>query len=523
MINEADIRDFLTHNLDIVEPNLKFIKKEFSLENSLGAGGRIDILAKDKFGFFVIIEIKKNNKTARQALHELQKYMALFKTNYGLATHKCRCILLSTDWHELLVPFSEFSRVVDYQIDGYQLIVNEEGIPIGKKSVQLAPEGEEKFIFPRHNIFLYEIIENREIAIEKLEDILRELEITNYYLLIINYEGDSENVIYPFAIYLVLDIFKALEKERIKKNLNILDDDSYEFENEGEDINIKPLFEEEALSEITNRLDLIDTMEVGTSEKLQGMMSNGWHINKIYQGNQLFKNLLINDEEIIKEIISFEGGNSVIYTSVTTPKIQPSWKAIYEGLKHFLYGNDLWQIGSDWFFKKVESVSREATVNFRIYYGSDILFSLYNYFCRGVSYLPTLEIVAQIPGEPNKTIILVGSLEWDGHTFPNAGSIFNEHNPSELFYKQKLYFKEEPLYELLMMDKHGIEYSLFEITIEENAQTLIKRLELEEDDTVILLPITDEVGLSLKDFFIHNRGYIEELCYIGGSCFHFVS
>lgn len=86
----------------------------------------------------------------------------------------------------------------------------------------------------------------------------------------------------------------------------MLDDDSYEFDNEDEDIHIKPLFEEEALSEITNRLiGLIDTMEVGTSEKLQGMMSNGWHINKIYPGNQLFKNLLINDEEIIKEIISF--------------------------------------------------------------------------------------------------------------------------------------------------------------------------------------------------------------------------
>ncbi|OYD92923.1 hypothetical protein CDG76_19645 [Nostoc sp. 'Peltigera membranacea cyanobiont' 210A] len=520
MVNEADIRDFLTENLDIIEPDLKFIQKEFSLENSLGSGGRIDILAKDKFGSFVIIEIKKSDKTARQALHELQKYMGLFKTNYGLAAKKCRCILLSTEWHELLVPFSEFHRIVDYQIDGYQLILNEEGIPLSKKSVPLAPEGEERFIFPIHNIFLYEINEKREVATEKLKDILRELEIKNYYALIINYKGDSKNVIYPFALYLVLDKLKNSEKQSIEKNLNIFDSDD-EFD---EEIDIKPVLEEEALSEIRNRLmGLIDTMQEGTSEKLQGMMSNGWHINKIYTGNRLYLNLLTNDEGIIKEITSFEGGNSIIYTSVTTPKNQPSWKATSKGLKHFLYGNDLWQIGSDWFFKKVESVSREATVNFRIYYGSDILFSLYNYFCRGVYYLPTLEIVAQIPGEPNKTIILVGSLEWDGHTFPNADSIFNKNNPLDLFYKQKLYFKEEALYELRMMYKHGIEYSLFEITIEQNIQPVIKRLELEEDDTVSLLPITDEVGLSLRDFFIHNRGYIEELCYIGGSCFHFVS
>ncbi|MDZ8092475.1 MAG: endonuclease NucS [Nostoc sp. DedQUE05] len=518
MINEADIRDFLTDNLDIIEPDLKFIQKEFSLENSLGAGGRIDILAKDKFGSFVIIEIKKSDKNARQALHELLKYMALFKTNYGLAAKKCRCILLSTEWHELLIPFSEFHRFVNYQIDGYQLILNEEGIPISKKIVPLVPESEERFIFPIHNIFLYEINEERAIATEKLKGILTELEIKNYYILVINYEGDSKNVS-PFALYLVINKFKNSEKQSIKKTLNIFDADD-EFD---EEIDIKLVLEYKALSEITNRLmDLIDTIE-GTSETLQGMMSNGWNINKIYTGNQLSLNLLITDEEIIKEITSFEGGNSIIYTSVTTPKNQSSWKATSEGLKHFLYGNDLWQIGCDWFFNKVESVSREATVNLRIYYGSDILFSLYNYFCRGVSYLPTLEIVAQIAGQPNKTIILVGSLEWDRHTFPNAGSIFNKNNPLDLFSKQKLYFKEEPLYELLMMHKHGIEYSLFEITIEQNTQAVIKRLELEEDDIVTLLPITDEVGLSLRDFFIHNRGYIEELCYIGGSCFHFVS
>jgi|694.fasta_scaffold122040_3 hypothetical protein len=528
MVNEAGIRDFLIKNLDIIEPDLKFIQKEFSLKNNLGAGGRIDILAKDKFGMFVIIEIKKSDKTARQALHELQKYIALFKTEYGLAANKCRCILLSTEWHELLVPFSEFSRVVDYQIDGYQLILNQEGIPVRNETVKLAPEGEEKFIFPRHNIFLYEIIKNRDIAREKLEKILKELEITNYYILIINYEGDSENVIYPFAIYLVIDMFKYSEKEKIKNNLNIFYDDNYGFDEDDDDIDIKPLLEEEALSEITNRLiGLIDSLEGGTAETIQGMMSKGWHIQTIYKGNQL-DSQLITDEEIIKEIISFEGGNSVIYTSVTTPKIQPLWQSTIENLQHFLYGNDCWEIGANWFSQKVESISREATLSFRIYYGFDILFALYNYFCRDVSLLPTLEIVAQIPGETNKTIILVGFLEWDRHTFPNINSIFNNDDTFLVFNRQQLFFKNEPLYDLLMMHKHGIEYSLFEITIEQNAQAVIKRLDIEEDDTVTLLPITDKVELSLVessliDFSIENSGYIKELCYIGSSHFDFVS
>ncbi|BAY03609.1 hypothetical protein NIES19_28630 [Anabaena cylindrica PCC 7122] len=35
MINEAGIRDFLIKNLDMIEADLKFVEKEFSLKNNL--------------------------------------------------------------------------------------------------------------------------------------------------------------------------------------------------------------------------------------------------------------------------------------------------------------------------------------------------------------------------------------------------------------------------------------------------------------------------------------------------------
>ncbi|MFM5980455.1 MAG: endonuclease NucS domain-containing protein, partial [Sphaerospermopsis kisseleviana] len=221
MVNEAGIRDFLINNLDIIEPDLKLVKKEFTLKNEFGADGRIDILAKDKFGMFVIIEIKKSDKAARESVQELCKYIALFKDEYGLAANKCRCILLSTEWHELLVPFSAFSRIVDYQIDGYQLILDEQGIPIAKKDVNLTLEGEEKLIFPLHKIFLFRTVSKRDIVIQKLVDILIELEIINYYILIVNYKGNYQGVIYPHAIYLVCDVFTTSEKKKIQKNMNI--------------------------------------------------------------------------------------------------------------------------------------------------------------------------------------------------------------------------------------------------------------------------------------------------------------
>ncbi|MGN2386238.1 endonuclease NucS domain-containing protein [Pseudomonas syringae] len=58
---ESKIRDYLSDNLELIEKGLMLIKKEFPLENSHGAGGSIDILAKDKLGHYVVIEIKRSD------------------------------------------------------------------------------------------------------------------------------------------------------------------------------------------------------------------------------------------------------------------------------------------------------------------------------------------------------------------------------------------------------------------------------------------------------------------------------
>lgn len=519
MYNEAYIRDFLVNNLDFIEPELQFISKEFPLKNSYGAGGRIDILAKDKFGLFVIIEIKISDKSARTALHELQKYIALFQVNLGLNAEKCRCILISTEWHELLLPFSQFSETVDYQIDGYQLILDEEGIPIDKKIVLPNLQEEETHIFPLHNIYLYEIYENRDRAEHNLKKIMAELEIVNYYILNINYEGDSEQVIYTFALYLVIEKIKIYENENIKKKLDITDiDDDYE-----DDIFDSSL-EEEVLSEITSRLvGFIDSMEAGDPETLQAMISQGWILNKIYRGHKSSSNLLVNDNDILKEIISIDGGNSSIYTSFITPRIKPLWTTTIENLKLFLDSKYLWKIGSEWFLKKVESINKESIVTFRIYDAYDMLFSLYNSLCRGVNCFPSLEIVAQIPGTSCKTIILLGFLEWNGYTYPSIDKVFQNNDPQTFFIKEQCFSKIEPSHNIIMMHKHGIEYALFEVVIEKNAQPVIKRLVLEEDDSIKTIALTDKVDLDLQDFLTDNSDYVEELCYIGNSLFDFTS
>lgn len=81
---EARIRDYLAENLALIEPGLVLVEKEFRLANPFGAGGSIDILAKDGLGHFVVIELKRSDQAARAALHELTKYVALLKSTLGI-------------------------------------------------------------------------------------------------------------------------------------------------------------------------------------------------------------------------------------------------------------------------------------------------------------------------------------------------------------------------------------------------------------------------------------------------------
>lgn len=71
MPNEAALRDFLAEHLDMVEPGLTLVKTEFHLANSNGASGFLDIFARAADGQLVIIEIKRSNSAAREAIQEL--------------------------------------------------------------------------------------------------------------------------------------------------------------------------------------------------------------------------------------------------------------------------------------------------------------------------------------------------------------------------------------------------------------------------------------------------------------------
>ena len=84
----------------------------------------IDILAKDVFNNFVIIEVKRANNSARDTITEILKYHALIKQKYKAKDGEIRIIIISTHWSEIIRAFSELVNNTTYAIKGYKIEID---------------------------------------------------------------------------------------------------------------------------------------------------------------------------------------------------------------------------------------------------------------------------------------------------------------------------------------------------------------------------------------------------------------
>jgi hypothetical protein len=145
----------LAENLDLLEPGLRLHDVEHRLENTVGAGGRMDILARDKHRRYVVVEVKRSDSTAREALDEVAKYTELLRREQGIPAEEIRAIIASTTWHELLIPASNFARDWSHDLRGYQLLVDTGARLIGAERVSFLAEVRPQRLTPVHFVYYY--------------------------------------------------------------------------------------------------------------------------------------------------------------------------------------------------------------------------------------------------------------------------------------------------------------------------------------------------------------------------------
>ncbi|MFI6901733.1 endonuclease NucS domain-containing protein [Nonomuraea sp. NPDC050394] len=154
---ENHVRDYLAQRLHVLEPGLRLVKKEYTLTNSQGTGGRIDILARDRHQMWVVIELKRSNQSAREATQEIAKYVELLRQEKRLPVDRIRVMVMALEpqWRELLAPISNFARDRKHDLRGYVLNITDDGCPIDARVIDLLLEPLDQKITPVHVIYLF--------------------------------------------------------------------------------------------------------------------------------------------------------------------------------------------------------------------------------------------------------------------------------------------------------------------------------------------------------------------------------
>lgn len=152
---EAALRDLLASQITALEEGLVVLNTEKYIPSTIGTRSFIDILAKDARGRWVLIELKRSDAASREAIHEIYKYVEAVKGHLRARDDEIRAIIVSTEWKELLVPFSRFVHDTSISVSGVKISVSEPDKAISTEFIQPLELTSGRVLSPWHEISLY--------------------------------------------------------------------------------------------------------------------------------------------------------------------------------------------------------------------------------------------------------------------------------------------------------------------------------------------------------------------------------
>jgi hypothetical protein len=333
-IDEDALRDMLAPRLDILGDGLTLLDTEKYIPNSLGTRSFIDILAKDSRDRWVLVELKRSDAAAREAIHEIYKYVEGVKAHLGARDDEIRAMVVSTEWKELLVPFSRFVHDSDISVSGHKLIVGADNTLVGSEPIEPLPMTSGRVLSPWHEISLYKSEQRLIEGIASYDVMCKAKHIDDYVMVELEappgfYEASliavarSINNIHGIAaeptpeqiadmrskmdqldnmIYFVPQLQSAEDYlEVIKTNAETYEEVK-EWMDDTEGDELLSSLQEYAL-DLEPRPDR-DYLEIGYPAKFRSkiLQSEGWTIKKVHRRGAFARNGVLSDETILGEI-----------------------------------------------------------------------------------------------------------------------------------------------------------------------------------------------------------------------------
>lgn len=501
--NEDKIRDNLALNLEILDQDLSLIDKEAYLPNPKGTRGFVDILAQGSNNNFVLIEIKRSKASSREALHEVLKYIEGIKENKSLKNDEIQVIIISTEWEELLVPFSSFVAKVSYTVIGYKLKVDKDFIPVSVTKVVPLKLDNQRFLSDQHTIRLYSSKEKLKKGIESHKECFLEKGIEDYVLLILKAPSDlREQAInqvktfqeknldeqmftseelegkfpdYKFMIYSSAQVMTKDEYLDIIKNDKNVYEEVKELMDEWEEENLIDHLHENTVSNC-EPFPFGEHIEISYPAKLSHKLleDEGWEIIDLIRNGRLKNNKLLPDSKIIDELKGNRGTNKQKYFKKIHTKDAPSFEHIKKELETCLVDNPVWATGITRAIEETSQLSNEydfsCTIN--VFNPSNTLLSIYQVATSqggydALKYIPNYTI--RIEG-PEIERLYFGCLKRNNSALTLQETINEAYEGDESYLLSSLIWGGYQKNDIDICSLYGLEYGNFKCEIQNSGK-----------------------------------------------------
>lgn len=405
-MKEAELRDLLCENLSVLEEGLVLLKKEQYIPNHLGTRSFIDIYAKDKHNHHVLIEVKRSNEAAREAINEVIKYVEGVKIHLGARDDEIRVIIASTKWDELLVPYSRFVNETNISIIGLHLYIAEKKIISEKISVLNFNKG--RFIAPWYDVYWYKNQNSLYHGIGTIKKDLISKNILDFIITIFkattpipspskerkikiiqSFSGAIKNVPQELFDYIAI---VSIQAKTTKEYISIIQskdhsreelDDIFSFtEDMNEDEQLAYLHENAMES---HDIDY-DDFEIGYPAKVLAMMNNhNIQKEKIIRNGHFSRNKLLTDEIILSEVCGYSGNSDQLLIKNIETNNKAHLSTLKDDIETVLALNPVWKGHLVKIINEIEKSYPSHIVEFNLSFPCSGIFSLY-YFLKNEDY-----------------------------------------------------------------------------------------------------------------------------------------
>lgn len=432
--SEDAIRDKLAEDLSFLSADYKLIKPEYYLNNVKGTKGYIDILASDAESNYVIIEIKRSNQSAREALHEILKYIEALKEIKNIKEDEVKVILVSTEWKELIVPFSSFYHRTKITLEGIDLSVDKKGKPLSKKAIIPNPENFGRVISPVHGCYFYTSKKELEKGISSIKECYNQIGLFEHVIVIL----ESVNKDYPYK-YIAYSAYSRLSKIEY---LEILKKDEEQFTYTMEEIEENNFEEKDIIRLCEVNIDNIEPFPYSESVEISypakfSKYSNGelFKVKEIKRSEVFSKNKLLSDETILSELRGEQGITSQIFDKTFHTMHKAGYSQANKEIQSCLEHNIIWRnhckIILDYYEQKGKK--ENFKIESHIFTPNNILLTI-NSILSGEKPVSVTPIYYIIVKNDNESLVKYysGQLKWN-KSCPDFNSLINKYYSGDPF------------------------------------------------------------------------------------------